>query len=84
MFSYIAVKLGLADKPQGATWRMLVAVACLGGIGFTMSIFVDNLAFDAVSQIDLINKGKISILMASTTAAILGSVLIMLNSKKSK
>ena len=84
LFSYIAVKCGLADKPQGATWRMLVAVACLGGIGFTMSIFVDNLAFDAASQIDLINKGKISILMASTTAAILGSVLIMLNSKKSK
>jgi NhaA family Na+:H+ antiporter len=49
-----------------------------------MSIFVDNLAFDAASQIDLINKGKISIIMASTTAAILGSVLIMLNSKKSK
>ena len=83
LFSYIAVKLHLADKPAGATWRMLVAVACLGGIGFTMSIFVDNLAFDATTQIDLINKGKISILLASTTAAILGSVLIILNSKKS-
>lgn len=84
LFSYIAVKLGLAVKPQGATWQMLVAVACLGGIGFTMSIFVDNLAFDAATQIDLVNKGKISILLASTTAAILGSVLIILNSKKSK
>lgn len=84
LFSYIAVKLGLAVKPQGATWRMLVAVACLGGIGFTMSIFVDNLAFDAATQIDLVNKGKISILLASTAAAILGSVLIILNSKKSK
>ena len=84
LFSYIAVKLGLADKPAGATWGMLIAVACLGGIGFTMSIFVDNLAFDAASQIDLINKGKISILMASATAAMLGSLLIILNSKKSK
>ncbi|MBR5132232.1 MAG: Na+/H+ antiporter NhaA [Alistipes sp.] len=84
LFSYLAVKLGLADKPQGATWRMLAAVACLGGIGFTMSIFVDNLAFDAETQINLINKGKISILMASTTAAVVGSLLIILNAKKSK
>ncbi len=84
LFSYLAVKFGLADKPAGASWKMLVAVACLGGIGFTMSIFVDNLAFDAATQLDYINKGKISILMASTTAAILGSVLIILNSKKVK
>ena len=84
LFSYLAVKFGLADKPAGASWKMLVAVACLGGIGFTMSIFVDNLAFDAATQLDYINKGKISILMASTTAAILGIVLIILNSKKVK
>ena len=61
---------------------MLFAVACLGGIGFTMSIFVDNLAFDAATHLDLINKGKISILLASTAAAILGSLLIIILSKK--
>ncbi|MBO5830301.1 MAG: Na+/H+ antiporter NhaA [Alistipes sp.] len=82
LFSYLAIKLGLADKPAGASWKMLVAVACLGGIGFTMSIFVDNLAFDAATHLDYINKGKISILMASTAAAVLGSVLIVLNAKK--
>ena len=82
LFSYLAVKLGIAERPQGATWAMLVAVACLGGIGFTMSIFVDNLAFDAATHIDFINKGKISILMASTCAALLGSLLIIMNSKK--
>ena len=87
LFSYLAVKLGLAERPSGATWRMLIAVACLGGIGFTMSIFVDNLAFctnteivsaaEAAVNLELINKGKIAILMGSTVAAVLGSLLII-------
>jgi NhaA family Na+:H+ antiporter len=84
LFSYIAIKLGIAERPAGATWGMLFAVACLGGIGFTMSIFVDNLAFDPATQIDFINKGKISIIMASTVAALLGSALIILMHKKRK
>lgn len=84
LFSYIAIKLGIAERPAGATWGMLFTVACLGGIGFTMSIFVDNLAFDTATQIDFINKGKISIIMASTVAALLGSALIILMHKKRK
>lgn len=54
---------------------MLLAVACLGGIGFTMSLFVDALAYSAPALID---RGKIAILMGSTAAAVLGSVLILL------
>ncbi len=77
--SFCAVKCGLADKPEKATWKMLFAVACLGGIGFTMSIFVDTLAFD---DKDIIDRGKIAILMGSVAAAILGSILIMLFSKR--
>lgn len=85
LLSLLAIKLGIAERPAGASWMMLFAVACLGGIGFTMSIFVDNLAFDAQTHIDLINKGKISILIASATAAVLGSLLIlMFNKKQSK
>jgi NhaA family Na+:H+ antiporter len=84
LFSYIAIKLGIAERPAGASWRMLFAIACLGGIGFTMSIFVDNLAFDTATQIDFINKGKISIIMASTVAALLGSILIIMTHKKTK
>ncbi len=42
--SRLAVRLRIAELPDGASWRMLVAVACLGGIGFTMSLFVDSLA----------------------------------------
>lgn len=94
LFSYLAVKLGLADKPTGATWKMLIAVACLGGIGFTMSIFVDNLAFctdtdlvcseTAACNLVAISKGKIAILMASTMAALLGSLLIITEAKREK
>lgn len=84
LFSYIAIKLGIAERPAGATWGMLFAVACLGGIGFTMSIFVDNLAFSPETQLEFINKGKISIIMASTIAAMLGSILIILMHKKTK
>lgn len=82
LFSYLAVKFGIADKPQGASWKMLVAVACLGGIGFTMSIFVDNLAFDKATHQDFIDMGKIAILMASLVAAIIGSIIIMLEAKR--
>lgn len=84
LFSYIAVKLGVAERPAGATWRMLIAVACLGGIGFTMSIFVDNLAFDKTTQQEFIDMGKIAILMASTGAALVGSLMIMLEAKREK
>ena len=51
----------------------------LGGIGFTMAMFVDNLAFTEAKQIDL---GKISILIGSTTAAILGFLLLNAASKR--
>ena len=85
LFSYLAVKLGIAERPAGATWKMLLAVACLGGIGFTMSIFVDNLAFAGDPALrTIIDMGKIAILMASLTAAVVGSILITLEAKKEK
>ena len=67
--------------PEGATWRMLLAVACLGGIGFTMSLFVDSLAF---SDPGLVDRGKIAILMGSVAAAIFGSLLILFISRKNQ
>lgn len=82
LFSWLAVKLGIADRPAGASWLMLLAVACLGGIGFTMSIFVDNLAFDKATHQSFIDMGKIAILIASTVAALLGTLSISLESKR--
>ena len=91
LFSFLAVKFCLADKPSGSTWKMLIAVACLGGIGFTMSIFVDNLAFPVGDSVSadvaalnrvLIDKGKIAILMASTAAAVVGSLIILFEARQ--
>ena len=79
--SWGAVRAGLAELPEGTSWRMLLAVACLGGIGFTMSLFVDSLAFDDPSLVD---RGKISILMGSVAAAVVGSLLVVLFSKGEK
>jgi NhaA family Na+:H+ antiporter len=73
-FSFLAVRLGLATLPTGVTWRMMVAAGCLGGIGFTMSLFVDGLAF--AGRPDLLDDGKIGIITGSLISAILGSALL--------
>ena len=79
--SWIAIKSKVGEMPAKSTWPMLFAVACLGGIGFTMSIFVDTLSFtgpDIPAEITqhLRDAGKIAVLMGSLCAGILGSVLI--------
>lgn len=83
--SWIAIKLKVGEMPNAASWKMLFAVACLGGIGFTMSIFVDTLSFGELAPevtTHLRNLGKIAILAASLSAGVLGSLLITLFSKK--
>lgn len=77
--SFIAIKCKIGSMPANASWKMLFAVACLGGIGFTMSIFVDTLSFgefSAEATETLRSSGKIAVLLGSLTAGILGSVLI--------
>jgi len=79
LFSWIAIKLKVGEMPAKATWAMFFAVACLGGIGFTMSIFVDTLSFgDQAADIctHLRDAGKIAVLMGSICAGILGSILV--------
>lgn len=79
LFSWIAVKLKVGDMPAKANWAMFFAVACLGGIGFTMSIFVDTLSFGDTApdvMMHLRNSGKIAVLLGSVCAGILGSILV--------
>lgn len=79
--SFIAIKCKIGAMPEGASWKMLFAVACLGGIGFTMAIFVDTLSFgefDPHTTDALRSSGKIAVLLGSLCAGILGSVLISL------
>lgn len=82
LFSFLAIKTRACTMPDKANWAMFFAVACLGGIGFTMSIFVDTLSFQDVAVVEeMRNAGKIAILVGSLAAGILGSVLITLVSK---
>ncbi|MCQ2156074.1 MAG: Na+/H+ antiporter NhaA [Bacteroidales bacterium] len=79
IFSWIAIKLKVGEMPAKASWAMFFAVACLGGIGFTMSIFVDTLSFGNNTP-EIMNTmrdaGKIAVLLGSICAGILGSVLV--------
>lgn len=79
LFSWIAVKLRLAGRPEGTKWIQILALGILGGIGFTMSIFIDNLAF---TDTYLVNAGKIAILATSFLAACLGVAALYLTTKK--
>ena len=70
--SFVAIKAGLAKLPQGSSMSQIFGVAALGGIGFTMSIFVADLAF--VGNSELIFQAKIGILSASLLAGALGFI----------
>lgn len=87
LFSWIAIKLKVGAMPKNATWPLLFAVACLGGIGFTMSIFVDTLSFGTQApevMEHLRNAGKIAVLLGSVCSGILGTVLVNLVCRFSK
>lgn len=73
VFSFLGVKLGVATKPNDLSFGQIFATGCLAGIGFTMSIFVANLAYD---HEDAIVLSKISILYASSLALIIGICLL--------
>ena len=68
-FCGLAVKLGVARLPHGVSWAHLLGAAWLGGIGFTMSLFISQLAFTDPAQLEL---AKIGILSGSLIAALLG------------
>ena len=80
LFSWLAIKLKIGEMPAKASWPMFFAVACLGGIGFTMSIFVDTLSFGNVGDVAIMtamrDAGKIAVLLGSICAGILGSILV--------
>jgi NhaA family Na+:H+ antiporter len=77
--SLLAVKLGICKLPSDLNWKSILAVGFLGGIGFTMSIFVTLLAFDDAS---IINNAKFIILLSSLTAGIIGFLSLKLTLKR--
>jgi Na+:H+ antiporter, NhaA family len=70
MFCFIAVAGGICRLPSDLNWRHILGAGVLGGIGFTMSIFITNLAF--TENAEAINASKMAILVASLTAGVLG------------
>lgn len=69
LFSWLAVKLGIAVLPNGVSWKQVLGMGLIAGIGFTISIFMSTLAF-AIPEIQV--TAKVAIILASLTAGLLG------------
>jgi len=78
LFSFIGVGMGLCALPADLKWKNIVGAGLLGGIGFTMSIFITLLAYD---DIEIINNSKIAILIASLVAGTIGFLWLKLTLK---
>jgi Na+:H+ antiporter, NhaA family len=78
LFAWISVKIGLAELPSSVTWNHIYGIGLLGGIGFTMSLFIANLAF---SNDELLNISKTAVLLASCIAGGIGMIVLYSLSK---
>ncbi len=79
VFSWLTIKLRLAPMPQNANWKMMASVAMLGGIGFTVSLFIANLSFDSSLQgMILLNQAKLGIVIGSVLSGVLGFAMLKL------
>lgn len=79
VFSWIGVKLGISSLPKKVKWVHVLGLGFIGGMGFTMSLFISNLAF---SKASLLDPAKIGILMGSLIAGVLGYSVLRLTLKK--
>ncbi len=80
LFSYLGVKLKLTELPSGINFKHIIGIASIAGVGFTMSIFIANLAFgnDAIN----INSSKVGIIIGSLISGLVGVIILRLTSKK--
>jgi NhaA family Na+:H+ antiporter len=70
----VATRLGIARLPEGVGWTQVIGVAALGGIGFTVSLFIAGLAF---TDGPLLSPSKVGILSSSLASGVVGSVLLL-------
>jgi NhaA family Na+:H+ antiporter len=74
---FLAVRMGWTKLPSGVTWPMFLGGACLGGIGFTMALFLNALSFPVDDYPALEGAGKIGTLVGSALSAILGALILL-------
>jgi len=72
-FSWLAIKFGIASKPEGVSWKKIYSAGIIAGIGFTMSLFIANLAF---GENELLNISKVGILCGSLISGIVGFFIL--------
>ena len=80
LFSYVSIKLKFAEAPNNSNWLSIYGVSVLTGIGFTMSLFVGNLAFADNTQ--YIDGVKIGVLTGSLLSTVFGYVLLLMSARK--
>ena len=80
IFSFLAVKFKIAEMPSNSNWMKFYGVGILTGIGFTMSLFVGNLAF--VDHVNTLDEVKIGVLVGSALSALIGYLLLVSVTKK--
>ncbi len=76
IFSWIAVKLRLAPMPDKTNWVMMASTAMLGGIGFTVSLFIATLSFGSPGMTEILNHAKLGIVIGSLLSGIIGFILL--------
>ena len=85
-FSWLVIKMNIAPMPQYSNWKMLMSVALLGGIGFTVSMFIANLSFGTigVDSMQLLNQSKLGIIVGSIASGLLGYIMLRVTLPKRK
>jgi len=72
LFTWLVVKSGRGSRPEGVTWPMIYGVSCLAGVGFTMSLFISELAFKGI----LVDEAKIGIIAGSLISGVWGYLVL--------
>ncbi len=79
VFTWIAVRSGIASLPQGVTWGQVIGVGLLGGVGFTVALFITDLAF---TSDEVVSEAKMGILAASVLAGTIGFLYLRFTGKE--
>ncbi len=80
LFSYLGIKLKITELPSGVNFKQILGISAIAGVGFTMSIFIDNLAF--YGELMSINSAKVGIIIGSVVSGLVGYLILRLSSRK--